>query len=112
MEVIAADFEAKQQLIDLNASMIDGIKNSCGGYETETHEYSMDSKTWRLWVFIRKWIIKALRESLNNENPPEWEENLPSIADAISTSTFGPEWKKYMTLSEGGGTVDPYIKIG
>ena len=72
----------------------------------------MDSKTWRLWVFIRKWIIKALRESLNNENPPEWEENLPSIADAISTSTFGPEWKKYMTLSEGGGTVDPYIKIG
>ena len=112
MEVIAADFEAKQELINLNASMIDGIKNSCGGLETETDPYCEDSKTWRLWVYIRKWIIKALRESLNNENPPEWEENLPSIADAISTSTFGPEWKKYMSLSEGGGTIDPYIKIG
>lgn len=112
MEIIAADFEAKQELINLNASMIDGIKNSCGGLETETDPYSEDSKTWRLWVYIRKWIIKALRESLNNENPPEWEENLPSIANAISTSTFGPEWKKYMSLSEGGGTTDPYIKIG
>ena len=110
MEVIAADFEAKQQLIDLNASMIDGIKNSCGGLEEETHEYSIDSKNWRLWVYIRKWIIKALRESLNNENPPEWEENLPSIADKIATATFGPEWKEQMSLSGSGS--EHTIKIG
>ena len=96
----------------MNAAMIDGIKNSCGGLEEETDPYSEGSVTWRLWVYIRRWIVKALRESLNNENPPEWEENLPSIAAAISSSTFGPEWKKYMSLSEGGGTVDPYIKIG
>ena len=112
MTIIDADFAAKQELINLNAAMIDGIKNSCGGLEEETDPYSEGSVTWRLWVYIRRWIVKALRESLNNENPPEWEENLPSIAAAISSSTFGPEWKKYMSLSEGGGTVDPYIKIG
>ena len=59
MEVIAADFEAKQKLIDLNASMIDGIKNSHGGYDTETHEYSQDSITWPMWVYLRKWICSV-----------------------------------------------------
>ena len=68
MDVIAADFEAKQQLIDLNASMIDGIKNSCGGYEEEIDEYSMGSKDWRLWVFARRWIVKGLSDSLQGLN--------------------------------------------
>ena len=85
MEVIAADFEAKQKLIDLNASMIDGIKNSHGGYDTETHEYSQDSITWPMWVYLRKWICKALRESLAGENLPIWEENLPLIHYILKT---------------------------
>ena len=110
MEVIAADFEAKQQLIDLNASMIDGIKNSCGGYEEEIDEYSMGSKDWRLWVFARRWIVKGLSDSLQGLNGPEWEENLPNLKEKFETYTFGPEWKEQMSLSGSGS--EHTIKIG
>ena len=110
MEVIAADFEAKQQLIDLNASMIDGIKNSCGGYEEEIDEYCMGSKDWRLWVFARRWIVKGLSDSLQGLNGPEWEENLPSLKDKFESYTFGPEWKDQMSLSGSGS--EHTIKIG
>ena len=110
MEVIAADFEAKQQLIDLNASMIDGIKNSCGGYEEEIDEYSMGSKDWRMWVFARRWIVKGLSDSLQGLNGPEWEENLPSLKDKFESYTFGPEWKEQMSLSGDGS--EHTIKIG
>ena len=110
MEVIAADFEAKQQLIDLNASMIDGIKNSCGGYEEEIDEYSMGSKDWRMWVFARRWIVKGLSDSLQGLNGPEWEENLPSLKDKFESYTFGPEWKDQMSLSGDGS--EHTIKIG
>ena len=110
MEVIAADFEAKQQLIDLNASMIDGIKTSCGGYEEEIDEYSMGSKDWRLWVFARRWIVKGLSDSLQGLNGPEWEENLPSLKDKFESYTFGPEWKEQMSLSGDGS--EHTIKIG
>ena len=112
MEVIAADFEAKQKLIDLNASMIDGIKNSHGGLDTETHEYSQDSKTWPMWVYNRKWICKALRESLAGENKPDWEENLPSIKDALIDYGADPLYKEHVSIHGGGIASDPYIKIG
>ena len=110
MEVISADFDAKQQLIDLNASMIDGIKNSCGGYEDEIDEYSTGSKDWRMWVFARRWIVKALSDSLQGLNGPEWEDNLPSLKDKFDSYTFGPEWKDQMSLSGSGS--EHTIKIG
>ena len=110
MEVISADFDAKQQLIDLNASMIDGIKNSCGGYEDEIDEYSTGSKDWRMWVFSRRWIVKALSDSLQGLNGPEWEDNLPSLKDKFDSYTFGPEWKDQMSLSGSGS--EHTIKIG
>lgn len=110
MDVIAADFEAKQQLIDLNASMIDGIKNSCGGYEEEIDEFCVGSKDWRLWVFARRWIVKGLSDSLQGLNGPEWEENLPSLKDKFESYTFGPEWKEQMSLSGDGS--EHTIKIG
>ena len=110
VKAVYDDFEAKQQLIDLNASMIDGIKNSCGGYEEEIDEYSMGSKDWRLWVFARRWIVKGLSDSLQGLNGPEWEENLPNLKEKFETYTFGPEWKEQMSLSGSGS--EHTIKIG
>ena len=112
METIAADFEAKQQLIDLNASMIDGIKNSHGGLDKETHEYSQDSQTWPMWVYLRKWICKALRESLAGENLPIWEENLPSIKDELIKYGADPLYFENVSIHAGGAASDTYIKIG
>ena len=122
METIAADFEAKQKLIDLNASMIDGIKNSHGGLDKETHEYSQDSQTWPMWVYLRKWICKALRESLRKwickalreslagENLPIWEENLPSIKDELVKYGADPLYFENVSIHSGAG--DTYIKVG
>ena len=112
METIAADFEAKQKLIDLNASMIDGIKNSHGGLDKETHEYSQDSQTWPMWVYLRKWICKALRESLAGENLPIWEENLPSIKDELVKYGADPLYFENVSIHAGGAASDTYIKIG
>ena len=112
METIAADFEAKQKLIDLNASMIDGIKNSHGGLDKETHEYSQDSQTWPMWVYLRKWICKALRESLAGENLPIWEENLPSIKDELIKYGADPLYFENVSIHAGGAASDTYIKIG
>ena len=65
-----------------------------------------------MWVYLRKWICKALRESLAGENLPIWEENLPSIKDELIKYGADPLYFENVSIHAGGAASDTYIKIG
>ena len=62
--------------------------------------------------YLRKWICKALRESLAGENLPIWEENLPSIKDELIKYGADPLYFENVSIHAGGAASDTYIKIG
>ena len=104
LEVASDDIKNALDIIQSNAQQIENIHNSTGGYDKTSEE----SYNWKLWTYIKKWIMKAFEDWMNDENDTaKWGENFPSrpswwkliedmydrnLSVSGKTLTFGEPW--------------------